>query len=69
MGRTILAAVCCVGLSGAAVAQGIEPVQAVPQTDVTVGTIAPETSVFLVILGAAVVVAGVVAASDESGGS
>lgn len=50
-------------------AQGIEPVATAPATDVTVGTLAAESTIFLAVLGSAVVIAGIVAGSNSSDGT
>lgn len=69
MKKALLTTALIASLGTTAVAQGIEPVSTAPATDVTVGTLTGEAGIFLAVLGAAVVIAGVVAGSDSSDGT
>ncbi|UWQ96260.1 hypothetical protein K3728_03170 [Rhodobacteraceae bacterium M385] len=69
MKKALLTTALIASFGTTAVAQGIEPVATAPATDVTVGTLTGEAGIFLAVLGAAVVIAGVVAGSDSSDGT
>lgn len=51
----------------AATAQGIQPVATTPATDVTVGTLAVESSILLAVVGGAALIA--IASAESSDGT
>ena len=65
MKKALLTTALIAALGTSATAQGIAPVTAAPQTDVTVGTLEGENGILIALLAAAAVIAGIIVVGDD----